>query len=153
LQKKIRYGNFFAHSRLKTFLFHKSFPRSILFSSSDSVDGYCFFRFCFKKFLNLVFYFFDSLRYIKLAFSTFQLTLNEHFVSCLLALTQSIQSRVYETVACPSVRPSVPSFSRRTLLRGLLLWARRARDIDRLLHGRRSAAAALQQCGQCHVVS
>jgi len=28
---------------------------------------------------------------------------------------------------------------------GLLLWARRAGDIDRLLHGRRSAAAAPQQ--------
>jgi len=35
---------------------------------------------------------------------------------------------------------------------GLLLWARLAGDIDRLLHGRRSAAAA-GECGQCHVVS
>ena len=42
---------------------------------------------------------------------------------------------------------------------GLLLWARRAGDVEWMLHGRRSAAAALQQrraavgCGQCHVVS
>jgi len=35
---------------------------------------------------------------------------------------------------------------------GLLLWARRTGNIDRLLHGRRSAAAA-GACGQCHVVS
>ena len=35
---------------------------------------------------------------------------------------------------------------------GLLLWARRAGDIDREPHGRRSAAAA-GECGQCHGVS
>jgi len=35
---------------------------------------------------------------------------------------------------------------------GLLLWARRPGDIDRLLHGRRSAATA-GECGPCHVVS
>jgi len=42
---------------------------------------------------------------------------------------------------------------------GLLLWARQAGNIDRLMHGRRSAAAAAPQqrhaaakCGQCHVV-
>jgi len=44
---------------------------------------------------------------------------------------------VYETVGrpfvCPSFRLSVPSFDRRTLL----LWARRAGDIDRLQHGKR----------------
>jgi len=41
----------------------------------------------------------------------------------------------------------------------LLLWAQRAGDIDRLLHGRRSAAAAAPQqlraaagFKQCHVV-
>jgi len=34
----------------------------------------------------------------------------------------------------------------------MLLWARHALDIDRLLHGRRSAAAGCE-CGQCHVVS
>jgi len=35
---------------------------------------------------------------------------------------------------------------------GLLLWARWAGDMDRLLHDRRSAAAA-SECGQCHVAS
>jgi len=35
---------------------------------------------------------------------------------------------------------------------GLLLWARPLGDIDRLLHGRRSTAAACE-CGQGHVVS
>ena len=37
---------------------------------------------------------------------------------------------------------------------GLLSLARQAGDIDRLLHGRRSeAAAAACECGQCHVVN
>jgi len=38
----------------------------------------------------------------------------------------------------PSVRPSFPSFGRspHAAAVGLLLWARSAEDIDRLLHGR-----------------
>jgi len=37
----------------------------------------------------------------------------------------------------------------------LLLWARRAGDIDRLLHDQRlaAAAAAAGECEQCHAVS
>ena len=50
---------------------------------------------------------------------------------------------VYETVRCPSVRLSVPTWTRS------LLWARRAGDTDRLLQQRRAAG----ECGQCHVVS
>ena len=50
------------------------------------------------------------------------------------------RSRVYETVRCPSVRPSVCLSQHRTTAANPLL-ARRAGDIDRLLHGRRSAAA------------
>ena len=39
---------------------------------------------------------------------------------------------------CPSVRPSVcPIRPLQQSAAGLLLWARRAGDIDRLLHGRR----------------
>ena len=53
------------------------------------------------------------------------------------------RSRVYETVRCPSVRPSVCLSQHRTTAANPLL-ARRAGDIDRLLHGRRSAAA---MCG------
>ena len=37
----------------------------------------------------------------------------------------------------PSVRLSVPSGRRTPAAASLLLWARRPRDIDRLLHGRR----------------
>ena len=48
----------------------------------------------------------------------------------------SVWSRVHETAACQSVCPI-------RLRRGLLLWARCAQDVDRLLHGRRSAAAAM----------
>ena len=65
------------------------------------------------------------------------------------------------TSNCPSVRPSVclsvPSAARRSA--GLLLWARRAEDIDRLLHGgaqqqpRRSSGIAAGERGQCRVVS
>ena len=53
-----------------------------------------------------------------------------------------------------SVRLSVPAWahSGKPAAAGLLLWAWRAGDIDRLLHGRRSAAA-VGECGQCHVVS
>ena len=42
----------------------------------------------------------------------------------------------------PSVRLSHPAAA------GLLLWARRPGDIDRLLHGRRTAAATLQHGAQ-----
>jgi len=37
---------------------------------------------------------------------------------------------------CPIIRPAHAAAA------GLLLWARRARDIDRLLHGQHSAANA-----------
>jgi len=40
-----------------------------------------------------------------------------------------------------SVRPIIAA--------GLLLWARRPGDVDRLLHGRRLS----RKCEQCHVVS
>jgi len=52
--------------------------------------------------------------------------------------------RVYVTVRCPSVCPSVCPIYRPLQQRvaGLLLWARRTKDIHRLLHGRRSAATA-----------
>ena len=62
-----------------------------------------------------------------------------------------MRSKVYETVGRPSVRLPV-CLSVRPIMRpshaaatGLLLWARRAGDIDHLLHNRRSAAAAPQQ--------
>ena len=42
---------------------------------------------------------------------------------------------------CPIIRPPHATAA------GLLLWARWAGDIDRLLHGRRSAATA----SKCHV--
>jgi len=62
---------------------------------------------------------------------------------------------VYVTIRCLSVCQSV-CLSRLAPRRaaGLLLWARRPGDIDRLLHVRRSAAAAPQQtsCSECHVV-
>jgi len=63
---------------------------------------------------------------------------------------------VYVTIRCLSVCQSV-CLSRLAPRRaaGLLLWARRPGDIDRLLHGRRSAAAAAPQqtsCSECHVV-
>ena len=55
---------------------------------------------------------------------------------------------------CLSVCPIRPPHAAAA---GLLLWARRLGDIDRLLHGRRSAAAAPQHGAQqqmrvCHVV-
>ena len=52
-----------------------------------------------------------------------------------------MRSRVYVTVGCPSVCPSVcrPPHAAAA---GLLLWARRAEDIDLSLHGRRPAATA-----------
>jgi len=59
-----------------------------------------------------------------------------------------MRSWVNETVERPFVRPSV-RLSVRPIMRpphavaaGLLVWARRAGDIDRLLHGRRTAANA-----------
>ena len=61
-------------------------------------------------------------------------------------------SRVYVTVLCPSVRPSVPAraHSSITAAAGLQLWARQAGDIDRLLHGRRApvnaGSATLSAC-------
>ena len=62
----------------------------------------------------------------------------------------SMRSRVYETVGRLFVRPSVRPIIRplHATAPGLLLWARRAGNIDRLLHGRRSAAAAPQQGAQ-----
>ena len=58
-----------------------------------------------------------------------------------------------KTALTVSVRLSVPAWARNSkpAAAGLLLWARRAGDVDRLLHGRRSAAAA-GECGQCRVV-
>jgi len=50
---------------------------------------------------------------------------------------------------CPFVRPSVPAWAVHPAAAGLLLWARRARDIDRLLQQKR----ALDVCEQCYVVS
>jgi len=64
----------------------------------------------------------------------------------------SMRTRVYVTVRRPSVWLSVPAFGRRMSrcmhAAGLLLWARGAGDIDRLLHDRRSAAAAPQHSAQ-----
>ena len=62
----------------------------------------------------------------------------------------SMRSRVYETVGRLFVRPSVRPIIRplHATAPGLLLWARRAGNIDRLLHGRRSAAAAPQHGAQ-----
>jgi len=53
--------------------------------------------------------------------------------------------RVYETVERPSVCPSHHSAADPP---GLLLWARQPGEIDRLLHGRPSAAAAPQHGAQ-----
>ena len=67
-----------------------------------------------------------------------------------------MRSRVYAIAACPSVRPSVRLSH--PAAESLLLWARQPGDIDRLLHGRRSAAAAAPQHGaqqqmrECYVV-
>jgi len=82
--------------------------------------------------------------------------------------TVSVRLSVSPSV-CPSVCPSYRPLQQHAA--GLLLWARWARDIDRLLHGhrrlqqaRRAAAAGTQQHGapqhggqqqggQCHVYS
>ena len=75
-----------------------------------------------------------------------------------------MRSSVYATVGRPSVRlcvcPSV-SWPPHAAAAGLLLWARRPGDIDRLLHGRRAggqqqprrSTAHSSECGQYHVVS
>ena len=54
----------------------------------------------------------------------------------ILTRPRSMRSRVYETVERPSVRPSICPIDRLQQRRatGLLLSARRAGDIDRLLH-------------------
>ena len=97
--------------------------------------------------------------------ATSQLPVANHTEGTCVAYTQDCQqaeifcphimwSRVYATVGCPSVRlsvcPSVLSIIRslRFAASGLLLWARHAGDIDRLLHGWRSAAAAPQHGAQ-----
>ena len=69
------------------------------------------------------------------------------FLLTLLTYMQYTRSKVYETVGRPSVclpvRPSVcPIQPPHAAAVGLLLWASRARDIDRLLCGHRSAANA-----------
>ena len=58
-----------------------------------------------------------------------------------------------------SVHPSVyPGRQLQQRAVGLLLWARRVRDVDRLLHGRRRSStgrrtAHRSKCGHCHVFS
>jgi len=55
--------------------------------------------------------------------------------------------RVFETVARPSVRPSVCPIDRsqQRLAAGLLLSAWRTGDVDRLLHGAPAAGASAQR--------
>ena len=79
-----------------------------------------------------------------------------------------MRSRVYKTVRCPSVRPSVRqsvcpiSRTQQRRAAGLLLSAVRAKDIDRQRRAPGSSSAAArqqerrgtqQQMGQCHVDS
>jgi len=62
--------------------------------------------------------------------------------------SHSVRSRVYERHGVrPSVRLSVPARAHcsKRAAAGLLLWARRAGDIDRLQHQR-----AAGECGKCH---
>jgi len=64
-----------------------------------------------------------------------------------------MRNRVYASVGRQPVRPSVNLSVSHTrpqhaAAAGLLLWARRAKDIDRLLHSWRAAG----ECGQCHIV-
>ena len=73
-----------------------------------------------------------------------------HYCRCL----HRMQRKVYETIlCCPSVRLSfhlsVPAsaHSSKPAAAGLLLWARREGDIDRLLQH------AAGDCGQCHIFS
>ena len=59
-----------------------------------------------------------------------------------------MRSRVLETVRCPSVCPffcPVGPLQQRAV--GLLLWARRVGDIDRLLHGRGCSTARILLLG------
>ena len=60
----------------------------------------------------------------------------------------SIRSGVYASVGRPSGRPIRPLHAAAA---GLLLWARRAGDIDRLLHGREKVSAG--PCGSGRVRS
>ena len=52
-----------------------------------------------------------------------------------------------------SLRLSVPASMKQPSAEGLLLWARQAGDIDRLLSGAQQQCRAAGECGQCHVVS
>jgi len=57
----------------------------------------------------------------------------------------SMLSRVYETVRCPSVclsQHGTTAANLQSASAGLLLWARRTGDIDRLLHQRRPNAGS-----------
>jgi len=63
------------------------------------------------------------------------------FVSFIGNIPYSMRSSVYVTVRCPSVYLSQHGPTAATAA-GLLLWAQRAGNIDQLLHGRRSVAAA-----------
>jgi len=84
-----------------------------------------------------------------------QFTLRTH-ASCLRCVCCKVywhcpQGLCNGTVSAPlSVCPSMGPQQQTRCCRLLELWARRAEDIGRLLHGRCSAAS---ECGQCHVVS
>jgi len=54
-----------------------------------------------------------------------------------------------------SVRLPVPEWVHNSnpAAAGLLLWARRPEDVDRLLPGAQQQRLAAGKCGQCHVVS
>ena len=82
------------------------------------------------------------------------LYVNHRDVNASCRLQHSMRTRVYNAMVV-SVRLSGPVWAHhnsKPAAIGLLLLARRAGDIDRLLHGWRSAAAA-GECGQCHVIS
>jgi len=59
----------------------------------------------------------------------------------------SMQSRIHETVRCPSVRLSIWAHSSKPAAAGLLLWARWTGD------GQLQQRRAPGKCWQCHVVS
>jgi len=64
--------------------------------------------------------------------------------------TRCTRNRVYETVRCPSVCPSV--FPIRPLQQpaaGLLLWARQVGHIDRLLQQRRACGGRMRAVPRC----
>jgi len=75
----------FFHSRLKTYLFHKSYPRSFTSSSRTASTDFCLHRFFWAT--RFLFYFFVifrfwAVRYIKLAISSaFERTLIYRIVS------------------------------------------------------------------------